>query len=133
MILEIDDKITVREIQQKFQQLYPFLKIEFADKPHSFSDATLKGHWYEPEFRLFSIARKPRNTYINIQSWHRTGDIEDRFQGELGLYVQIFRKERDRWIQTAGSDILTLEEQNEIGKESVEEIVGAFWLERDRF
>jgi hypothetical protein len=34
----------------------------------------------------------------------------------LGLYTQIYRKYHDRWVQTVGSDELTLAEQNALGQ-----------------
>jgi len=39
------------------------------------------------------------------------------------LNVQIFRRQDDRWIQTAGSDGLTLGEQNEIGYKETEKVL----------
>ena len=46
--------------------------------------------------------------------------MEQDFRNSYGLNVQIFRHHGDKWIQTMGKDELTLEEQNEIGRNATE-------------
>jgi hypothetical protein len=40
------------------------------------------------------------------------------FLQQFNLAVQVYRKNGDNWIQTSGTDELTLEEQNEAGMKS---------------
>jgi len=131
MTIKIDHKITIKQLNKKLQAAYPFLKIEFADKPHKEGEQTKKGHWYDGEFRLLDIAKKSETGFIILQPWHKVGQIEELFEIKFGLYPQIFRREDDRWIQTAGTDVFTLDEQNEIGKKTVEKTSGNYWIKRE--
>ena len=116
MNIIITETTTISEAQKMFHQAYPFLKLEFSDKPHAEGAPTLNGHWYDPVFRLRTISKRPHDAVINIHPWIRTGELEQQFLNEFGLYPQVFRREGERWIQTAGTDIFTLDEQNCIGK-----------------
>ena len=131
MILEINDKTTIKDIQKQFRKTYPFLKIEFSDKPHQFGEVTKGGHWYDPSFRLFKISRRNEVDYIEMQPWSRTGDVEEAFQRKFGLHPQIFRREEYQWIQTAGTDMFTLDEQNEIGQKTLERRANSYWIQRE--
>ena len=68
--------------------------------------------------------RKQHNPgMIEIHSWRKTGMVEQELRKRFGLHVQIMRKHGDSWIQTAGTDELTLEEQNEIGQNATQDIL----------
>lgn len=131
MTIKIDHKLNIRQLNRKLQAAYPFLKIEFADLPHSEGEQTKKGHWYDGEARLLTIAKKPETGYIILQPWHKVGQVEVLFKTKFGLYPQLFRREDDKWIQTAGTDVFTLDEQNEIGKKTVEKSGGNYWIKRE--
>jgi hypothetical protein len=47
-----------------------------------------------------------------------------KFLKQFNLTVQIYRKFNDHWIQTSGTDDLTLEEQNESGMISSKNNIG---------
>jgi hypothetical protein len=131
MIINITHKTTIQEVQKKFSMAYPFLKIEFSDKAHEEGERIEKGHWYNPSLKLLSIAKKPEIGWIIVHPWHKTGQIEKTFRDKFGLYPQIFRKEDDRWIETAGSDVFTLDEQNEIGRRTADKNHDPYWRERE--
>ncbi|HEY0750525.1 MAG TPA: hypothetical protein VGD26_05190 [Chitinophagaceae bacterium] len=131
MIIQIDYSTTVNDIQRLFQKAYPFLKIEFADKPHLFSEPTIDPAWYAPGERILNIATKDRLGFITFYPWDKTGNLEREFHDKFGLYPQIFRRHEDEWLQSAGSDELSLEEQNELGKESLEQTLGFYWLRNE--
>ena len=46
----------------------------------------------------------------------RTWELEERFEKDFGLHVQVFRKSGNIWLETSVSDDLTLAQQNEKGK-----------------
>ena len=131
MIIQVDYSTTVKDIQGIFQKTYPFLKIEFADKPHMFSEPTWDPGWYAPEERILNIATKDRLGFITFYPWDKTGNLEMDFQEKFGLFPQVFRRHGEEWLQTAGSDLLSLEEQNELGKESLEQALGFYWLRNE--
>jgi hypothetical protein len=130
MTIKIDHTTTIGDIKRKLQTAYPFLKIEFSDKSHEEGEATLSGHWYHPGFKVLDIAKRPNAGLIVLMPWHKTGYVEELFKSKFGLYPQIFRNEKGKWIQTAGTDIFTLDEQNEIGRKAIEG-TGNYWLEKE--
>ena len=131
MIIKINHKTTVRDVQRKFNLAYPFLKIEFSDKPHKQGEQVRKGHWLDSAFRLLDIAKKPQPGWIAIQPWQKVGSVEEFFKETFGLFPQIFRKQYERWIETAGTDVFTLEEQDGIGRKTVDENHDPYWSERE--
>lgn len=131
MTIKIDHKITIGQLNKKLQAAYPFLKMEFAAKPHSEGEQTIEGYWYDDECILLDIAKKPETGFVMLQPWNKAGQIEKLFKTRFGLYPQLFRRKDDRWIQTAGTDVFTLDEQNEIGKKTVEKTSGNYWMRRE--
>lgn len=116
MIIEINDMKTVGDIQDKFNEFFPFLKIEFYGEAH---------HWYEgsPQKNGFpygtsigKIRKQHEHGELEIHSWYKTGDLEQAFRKKFGLNVQVFRLQGNTWIQTINTDKLTLKEQNESGR-----------------
>lgn len=132
MILEINNTVTIKEVQRRFRAAFPFLKIEFSDRPHDWGEPVMDGHWYGIDFQLISLTKRaPLADFIIIQPWDKVGDVEEQFKTKFGLYPQILRREEYQWIQTAGTDELMLDELNEIGRRSIESRSGNLWIERE--
>ncbi|RYZ22951.1 MAG: hypothetical protein EOO10_21355 [Chitinophagaceae bacterium] len=131
MTIKIKKGTVIADVQCRFRSAFPFLKIEFSDKAHQTGEATVGGHWYRSETKVRSIIKKLLPIEIVIRPWDKTGDVERKFEQTLGLHAQIFRKDEQRWIQTAGTDIFTLDEQNEIGRRLEEKTSGISHLERE--
>jgi len=69
-----------------------------------------------------SVKCKKKGMLI-IHSWHKVGDIEQKLRKLYSLNIQIFYHQGDRWIQTAGTDDITLSEQNEVGRKVTENML----------
>ena len=117
MIIEINDSRTIGDIQEEFSNRFPFLKIEFFQKPHDREDPSNETP-YQKELPLGEIRQKHAHGIITIDPDNETGAVEKEFERRFGLIVQIYRLQMDRWIQTAGTDILSLSEQNQIARDS---------------
>jgi hypothetical protein len=121
MIVEINNETTIRDVQEVFSTAYPFLKLEFFDKPHSWGEHCVNAHCYDPGFKLFTIEKRAKAPkFIRLSPWEKTGTLEEEFKDLFGLYAQVYRRFGNKWVQTAGTDDLSLSEQDEIGKKSVE-------------
>ncbi len=123
MILEINDAKTIADIREEFTKAYPFLCIEFYDAPHDVGETTSGRHLLPHEKMIGEVRRQQAPGLLEIYPQYKTGDVEQNFKMLHGLHVQIFRRRGDSWIQTAGTDELTLEEQNEIGYSATLEIL----------
>jgi hypothetical protein len=132
MIFHINDTVHIRDLQSVFSQAYPYLKIDFFDKPHGWLEGNSNAHQYHPDFRLSLIESKHvQHVSIEVHPWTKVGTLEQTFRELLGVYVQVSRRNGETWIQTAGTDELNLDEQNEIGRRSTEQIHENLWIERE--
>ena len=108
----IDQHKTINQIQQEFNGLFPFLKIEFFKKSHNtFGGNSNKEiiHSKEPLI-ITSIGE------LHITSSMTVNELEQRFKSQFGLNIQVFRKHGKTWIETTVTDNWTLYKQNEEGK-----------------
>ncbi len=120
MIIEIDPTKTIDSLRIEFAKYYPFLKLELFDKAHSWQEASPLDHILNPGLLLGEI-RKIHPGAIEIQGWQKTGSVEQAFKKQFGLNVQIFRRHGENWVQTVGTDELSLSAQNEIGQHATED------------
>lgn len=108
MILRIDDNKSIEDLQDKFEQCFPGLRIEFYDQSHDWFEATPPKHQI-PAGRLICDIRKINSSgTLEIKSWFQAGKVEQDFKELYGLNVQIFRLKNNKWVQTTQSDNLTL-------------------------
>lgn len=123
MTLEINDTKTIENICNQFSDYYPFLRIEFYNKPHKYGEASFDQHLLPHNKVINEIRKQHKNGVLKIHPWHKTGAVEQKFKKLYDLHVQIFRRQGDRWIQTAGTDELSLKEQNKIAFNAAQEIL----------
>lgn len=118
MIIYISDDITLNDINEKFREFFPYLKIDFFSGPHHRYESSPVSKKMKTNLRVGDVRKKHPHGPLEIKSWFRTGDLEQDLREKFGLHAQVCRIFGDDWVQTAGTDKLTLSEQNEIGKRS---------------
>jgi hypothetical protein len=135
MLLEINNDLLIKDIQKVFNAAYPFLKVEFFKKPHEWGAYSKEKEKCNPGKKIGSILKKSHPVSFVISPQDKTGDIEKQFHDLFGLEIQIYRRQNDHWIQSAGTDELSLEEQNSIGKKSAEDFshITDEWIEKEKF
>lgn len=121
MIIEIRDEKTIEEICKEFSRCYPFLKLEFYYKSHGRQESSSLKDLVAHDKTIGELRTKGNEGFIEFHFWQKTGNIEHEFSSRFGLYVQVFRKQNDLWIQTLGTDELSLEDQNEAGQKASED------------
>lgn len=121
MILEVEGFSPLSNIAKVFSGYYPFLKIEFFDGPHDWHENSLKKNLLPVSKLVSEVTLLSSPVQIEVHFWNKTGTVEQMFKNKTGLNIQIFRKKNDKWIQTVGTDDLTLEEQNNIGRKDSED------------
>jgi hypothetical protein len=115
MELRINDKISIRELQQQFNAEFPYLKLEFFDIPPTF-DGLPKLHMY-PSHRFLGACRKLHHDgTLKIAPDDTVEMLEQTFWKKFGLSTEVFRKSGNLWIETTLSDSWTLKRQNEEGR-----------------
>ena len=119
----ITDSKKISQVQNEFNDKFPYLKLEFYSKAHA------EGEGSRDKERIDST-----KTVGEVRSIHNTGDLsinghlkvsslEQAFANDYGLNVQVFRRSGGIWLQTTSTDHWTLTEQNEHGKPNVDETV----------
>ena len=114
MLLHISDSKTVEDLQDHFNDCFPYLKIEFYEEAGSSSKSCDKAYIVRPETSLGEIRRKSNSGTLEIKSWEKTSKLKQDLKDLYGLNVQVFRIHGQEWIPTSYSDDLTLKQQSEL-------------------
>jgi hypothetical protein len=116
MEIIIDDKKTLAEICKEFNDLFPYLKLEFFATPHSESEGSPKKEMLDHHLTIKQVRKKYSDTHLSISKFEKIADLERDFQDNYGLSVQVFRRAGGNWIETIFTDFWTLDEQNRRGE-----------------
>lgn len=112
MKISISDSSTIKEIQEIFNKKYPYLKIEFFSKSHRIHTGTRKEYIISPETKIKDCRSQHQTATLDIYPKTTVAELEKNFQDVFGLFIQVFRKSGDVWIETTVTDDWTLEKQN---------------------
>ncbi len=118
MLIKLRADMTVREVKWAFHQAYPYLKLEFFVQEHATGEGTSLNKKVGDDTRLTDVRGFMKEGTINIEPQQTVAELEQQFQQRFNLPVQVFRKAISIWLETTGTDKLTLHKQNEMGKES---------------
>lgn len=112
MTITIHDQLSIDELQQQFNSKYPYLKLECFTKPHGIHSGSRKENMIPSDTLVKDCRSKHKDGQLEINPDHTVAQIEKSFQDIFGLYVQVFRKSGNVWIETTVTDDWTLEKQN---------------------
>lgn len=116
MKLQINKETTIKEVQKKFSEIYPFLKIEFYKKPHAENELSSAIDIISSAETISKVGnfKKPEN--IDINKHCTVAELEGEFYEKLSIAVQVSRRTGNIWIETSLTDNRTLGMQNKQGK-----------------
>lgn len=114
MLLHIHDESTIADVQEKFNESFPLLKIEFYSRAHHYKAGSLESDVIEPFRKIGEISKKHREEPMEIMSGFTVAKVESDFKKLYGLNVQIFRKANEGWLETINTDTYTLRQQEEL-------------------
>ncbi|HWY11306.1 MAG TPA: hypothetical protein VN026_08275 [Bacteroidia bacterium] len=115
MKITINDQRKIFAIQEEFNALFPYLKLEFLSKPHSVGGGSPKKLVKHSSKTLGECRIIHNKGNITITPNMTVTDLEQNFADVYGLGVQVFRKSGRAWLETTVTDGWTLEEQNKQG------------------
>jgi hypothetical protein len=115
MLLFINDNKTISDLQDKFNECFPNLKIEFYDVRHKWQQGSLEAHIISTDSKVGDIRKNHNAGVFDIKSWYKTGQVEQQLRDLFGLYAQIFFMRDRQWVQSVAADDLTLAFLNEQG------------------
>jgi len=121
MEIYISEEDILRNIQNRFREVYPYLKLECYLCPHEEGEGSRDNERVSPDTPIEDIRLMHTFGWIDIGEHLTVAEVEREFYRYMGLAIQIFRKGRNGWLQTTRTDAMTLAEQNALGKESMAE------------
>lgn len=116
MKLQIKPNKKLKDIQREFHAEFPMLKIEFFKKPHMEEEASAKKDLQDTSLTVGEVTKGKGE--MTITSRLKVYELEQRLRRDFGLYVQVFRKAGNVWLETSTTDGLTLGEQQAAARES---------------
>ena len=120
--LRIDSSQTISGVQKQFNDLYSFLRLEFFRQPPVSGAGNAKNKMITYDMKLRDIQNIIKTGEIKVSNQTLVSELENQFEKEFGLYVQVFRKSGKIWLETTATDNWTLEQQNEEGKSLNEQL-----------
>ena len=124
MKIHISDEQSIMEVKQAFYQAFPMLKIEFFTKPHAKREPSDYTHRIDVNTRLKDIRKKHNEGDIHIAANMKVATVEENFLENFGLYVQVFRKHNDIWLETTVTDDWTIAHQEQLAHEIAAPLAG---------
>lgn len=118
MKLLISGETRIRDLNMEIAKTFPFLKLEFYRHRHKTGESSRLEQKMPDHTKLEEIIGIIKATLFEIQPSDTVANVEQRFQEEFGLPVQVCRKSGGLWVETTQTDNLTMERQNIIGSES---------------
>src|SRR6188472_3321092 len=117
MKIAINDRRKISAIQNDFNEMFPYLRLEFFSKPHDTKGATPKKYMTHPSKTLGECRTIHKSGSILITPRMTVFKLEQNFRDVYGLSVQVFRRSGKAWLETKVTDGWTLEEQNIQGED----------------
>eukprot|EP00933_Yihiella_yeosuensis_P070779 TRINITY_DN78948_c0_g1_i1.p2 TRINITY_DN78948_c0_g1~~TRINITY_DN78948_c0_g1_i1.p2 ORF type:complete len:123 (+),score=18.26 TRINITY_DN78948_c0_g1_i1:440-808(+) len=115
--IKITDDKTIKEVQQAFQEHFPYLKLEFYAEAHEAGQGTADALKINISSTIGEARTKESEGNVSIHGNQKVSTLESVFHDVYGLNVQVFRRSGSLWLQTTTTDSWTLSEQNETARE----------------
>ncbi len=115
MKIEITDHRKIFTIQKEFSELFPFLKIEFFEKPHTSSGTAGKKLVKHASKTLGNCRNIHRNGFLTITPGMTIRELQLTFADVYGLTIKISKKTNGVWIDASVNDGWALEKHNRGG------------------
>jgi len=116
MKIRITPTRLISEVQQEFNTLFPFLKLEFF-RSKGYQPGPVANHIIPHNRRIGDCQVAITDGTIEINKNMKVKELERIFKELFRLNVQVFRQSGNLWLQTTITDEWTLQNQNEHGME----------------
>lgn len=117
MTLHINKYLSIGELQQPFNEWYPYLKIELLTRRPALKNGHPVDGLTASQLPLRSVAGNLPEGEIELRDDMSVHELEQLFQDRFGLHIQVFRKSGNLWLETTVTDSWTLKQQNDHGRE----------------
>lgn len=116
MTITINNDIQISAIQDEFNAVFPYLRIEFISETLQSRNTSLIKVLKTPSKTLNEYRTIHSKCNVTITPQMTVIDLKKIFRKNYGLRVQISRKSGKVWLKTTVTEDWTLEEQNKQGE-----------------
>jgi hypothetical protein len=127
MRITIQKDKTIGELQKEFNDHFPYLRIMFFSKPHQVGKGTERKYMKDANVTLETCRIKNNGSPIEFDQSTTVVELEEKFAKEFDLFIQVFRRSGNLWLETTATDNWSLHHQNEQGRE----LSGSDWRTKD--
>lgn len=114
--MQIHNTKQLKELQEDFNNTFPYLKIEFFSQPHDVGEGSDEKNILNNQLTVGEIRRNNIAGFIPLNDNMPVGFFEKLLESSFQLNIQVYRKSHGKWLQTWASDVWTLGEQNKRSK-----------------
>jgi hypothetical protein len=116
--LNISGANAVKELQDQFSSLFPFLRINFFKRGRVVDKVPAERViLFSQDVKLNDINPGMRDGDLEFSEATRVSELENMFNEKFGLSIQVLRKSGNLWLDTSRTKSWTLKEQNDHGRE----------------
>jgi hypothetical protein len=116
MKLYADKESVIKDIKNVFSTCYPFLRIEFYNKPYAENHSLQKRNPLPGNFTLQQAMKVKGKGEIDISSSKTIAEL-GKDLASFGLFAEVFRRSGNVWVETSLTREWTLQQQNLEGEE----------------
>mgnify|MGYP001088076428 CR=1 FL=1 len=116
MKFQIDNDTKIIDVQKRFNEVYPFLKVEFYKRGYSEKKVSAFKDRISPDKIISAEVKSFQPGNIDINRHRTVSALEKEFYEKFGITMQVSRKSGKMWIETSKTDDRTLKAQNQLGK-----------------
>jgi uncharacterized SAM-binding protein YcdF (DUF218 family) len=109
--IAISETTAISELKEWFSSCFPLLKIEIYSKKHDTGEGNSSSELIQNNAKLSELGYKGGAIDFVIFEDYSTNLAEHIFFSKLNINAQIFRLNKNTWIQTISTDNWTLKEQ----------------------
>ena len=104
-------------MQEDFNKMFPFLKIEFIKGHLKPSDVLSKKSIWQNNMSLGECRNMHKDGFLTLTPETTVFKLAQNFHNDYGLSIQIFRHSGKAWLETSKTNYWTLDQQNKMGEE----------------
>ncbi|MBC8004276.1 MAG: hypothetical protein H7X84_02290 [Verrucomicrobia bacterium] len=124
MFINIKAERQIKEINEEFTGMFPFLKLEFYRKAELQQDRYTMDKLLPQEKKMKDVwISNKEEAVLEVPGTMTVFQLENILLKRFGLAAQVFRKSGRVWLQTIRTDSWTLDHQNEHGREITESAI----------
>lgn len=117
MTIQVTSDKIIRDLQHEFNNVFPYLKIEFFRKGSRFRQSSQRDTTLPTQLSIGGVYHRKFKATINITPSMTVKELEKTCEEQFGILVQVYRKSGNMWLETTMTENWTIKQQNDSGSE----------------